>query len=752
MMKRILFQLMFVMSISTSAFAACSNPTGTFGQIDFNDDYNILQYCDDTDWRPMYLNDYRANGVTFDGTNDYLSTNTLTGVVDGKKVTGSVWFRRSDTTAASQNIFSTAPTSFRISMNSSSLFYISGVNGAAATVLDIRAGTVADMNWHHLMFSADLSDPAKRHVYLDGVSTINVITFIDDIINFTESTNYISHNGVNKFRGDLADLWIDFGTYIDLSDADERAKFIDARGKPMNLGTDGSRPLGVAPDIFLSGATTGWETNKATGGGFTENGALTDATSDPSDHNLSVASVGHWKLDENAGSSAADSSANGLTGTLVNSPTWVAGKMGSALNFSGTNQYVSSPYNAALALSLPITLSAWVKVNPGGSGWVIATSGQTGGGNYAGAYLHVSETSVFGQYGSNTSGAAAGRRTGTTNVTVPPDTWTHVAVVINGATNMVIYVNGVDSGALTYSGSGGTIAYDVANPLMIGQGHINNGSYFNGSIDDARVYGTALTAAQVSQLAQKCASPAATAGTIIYNTDDHVMQFCDGRDWLAMAEAGDGGAGCANPTGVEGEMIYNTDWKTMQYCEGDDWIALGKTCREQPGIECEDGTVYAGLSPDGNVPMYTTHCDEGQSWNGSVCTGTRISSTWNAGNGAGLVTTGITSSTTGETNTTALVGLDADSVTGGFQNHYAAHYCNDLVTNGHDDWYLPGRNEATNLGLYRDAIGGFQTVNVYWTSSEATNSSAYYLRQTDGAAHFNTNKNFPQRIRCVRKD
>ncbi|MHB1910209.1 MAG: LamG-like jellyroll fold domain-containing protein [Nitrososphaerales archaeon] len=56
--------------------------------------------------------------------------------------------------------------------------------------------------------------------------------------------------------------------------------------------------------------------------------------------------VGYWSFDEGAGSYAYDSSGNGNTGTLVNSPTWVSGKFGAALSFnSASMQYVSVPLN-----------------------------------------------------------------------------------------------------------------------------------------------------------------------------------------------------------------------------------------------------------------------------------------------------------------------------------------------------------------------------------------------------------------------
>ncbi len=49
--------------------------------------------------------------------------------------------------------------------------------------------------------------------------------------------------------------------------------------------------------------------------------------------------VALWHFDEGAGTSVADSVGSN-TGTLVNSPGWVAGKFGRALSFDGTSNYV----------------------------------------------------------------------------------------------------------------------------------------------------------------------------------------------------------------------------------------------------------------------------------------------------------------------------------------------------------------------------------------------------------------------------
>jgi hypothetical protein len=37
------------------------------------------------------------------------------------------------------------------------------------------------------------------------------------------------------------------------------------------------------------------------------------------------------------------------------------------------------------------------------------------------------------------------------------------------------------------------------------------------------------------------------------------------------------------------------------------------------GQACTDGSVYAGLTPDGNVPMYVTPCDYGETGAAHSC-------------------------------------------------------------------------------------------------------------------------------------
>ena len=186
-------------------------------------------------------------------------------------------------------------------------------------------------------------------------------------------------------------------------------------------------------------------------------------------------------------------------------------------------------------------------------------------------------------------------------------------------------------------------------------------------------------------------------------------------------------------------------------------VAAVDPCASNPvaGDVCADGTVYVGLSPDGNVPMYVTRCDAGMSWNGSACAGTRSGIPWNNETSA-WTTTGATSTTTGEANTVLLAGLmDAGSP------HYAAKYCQDMVgVHGHSDWYLPAKAELNVIyqasvsagGTFRSSfdLGGLYPSGYYWSSSDDPIYYAWFQSLSDGYQDRNM-KNNRHSVRCVRK-
>jgi hypothetical protein len=173
------------------------------------------------------------------------------------------------------------------------------------------------------------------------------------------------------------------------------------------------------------------------------------------------------------------------------------------------------------------------------------------------------------------------------------------------------------------------------------------------------------------------------------------------------------------------------------------------------GTICDDGTVFAGTSMDGVIPMFTTRCDAGQNWDGTACINARLTLNWNSGStnyvDTPLVNCGAVGDcdVSGETNTATLVATDS-STSGGFQIHAAAVYCSDLIADGQSDWYLPSASELNTLSLNYTAIGNF-LASEYWSSSENSDvTRAFTQNLNTGSIVLPWKINF-QYVRCVRK-
>jgi len=190
--------------------------------------------------------------------------------------------------------------------------------------------------------------------------------------------------------------------------------------------------------------------------------------------------VAAYAFDEGGGSTVADASGHGHTGTIRNATWTAAGKYGKALAFNGTTARVIVPDAPSLRLTTAMTLEAWV--NPSTVTAVWRDVIYKGNDNY---FLEATST----RGGVPAAGGTLGEVYGTAPLGV--NSWTHLAVTYDGAA-LRLYVNGAQIGSVARTGSLQT----STSPLEIGGDSIY-GQYFRGTIDEVRIYDVALTAAQI---------------------------------------------------------------------------------------------------------------------------------------------------------------------------------------------------------------------------------------------------------------
>ena len=202
--------------------------------------------------------------------------------------------------------------------------------------------------------------------------------------------------------------------------------------------------------------------------------------------------VGHWKLDENQGSTAADSTTEGNDGTLAGDTAWVTGETGSALVFDGTGDYVDLGNPSVLDFgTYDFTLCAWVK-NPVGNNVVAKGGDESGGiryclqvGSTVGLLVddNIDKTSVSGGSG------------------LQDGYWHHVAGVRDGGT-LRVFIDSVEvaSGPLPYTpyNLAGTSQHNAYIGAVWQHQAGVLGDFYAGSVDDVRIYSGALTSTELA--------------------------------------------------------------------------------------------------------------------------------------------------------------------------------------------------------------------------------------------------------------
>lgn len=218
--------------------------------------------------------------------------------------------------------------------------------------------------------------------------------------------------------------------------------------------------------------------------------------------------VGYWKFDEGSDNLANDNSGMGNHGTIYGA-SWTEGMVKKALSFDGVDDYVHVPHSSSLNdYSQGLTLMAWIKTDTTSKFKQMILAKGDGTGYYGTDYtLELHEDNLFFGVGAAEEWVVLGALP----YALKPNEWYHVAGTWDG-TSWTIYVNGeLKASGENYLGSSLNF---TTNPLYIGQVGNWSWTFFNGVIDEPRIYNRGLSADEI----KKCLT--AGLGTAVFSLVD----------------------------------------------------------------------------------------------------------------------------------------------------------------------------------------------------------------------------------------
>ncbi len=313
--------------------------------------------------------------------------------------------------------------------------------------------------------------------------------------------------------------------------------------------------------------------------------------------------AGSWHFDEGAdntcsdGDDACDDSGYGNNGVFNGAPAWQADEgaqwdsrpdlefsTGDHLYFDGTDDYInvgngSSMYQAGNHL----VVSAWIKPTVSNQWMPIMAQRDAACGSNPNWHFYINDSNkLYFQ----TSNGAYGSASYTSTATIEPNIWTHVAVVYDG-----VYVNFYKNGQFVDRSALNALMY-LRTTQMTFIGTETCGNFYEGYMDEVKLYTTKLNASQVLGLYEhrKASEPEPQAGYYRPSYEE---------------VAGEIGSG----TWTSGSTIY---------VSGPTTIIPGSTLLIEPGTVVKfahsayivtDGSTVVAEGESGN-PIYFTSMDD----------------------------------------------------------------------------------------------------------------------------------------------
>jgi len=311
--------------------------------------------------------------------------------------------------------------------------------------------------------------------------------------------------------------------------------------------------------------------------------------------------MGCWKFDESLGDIAHDSSGNGNMGTLMNWPYWAEGRYGSALSFDGVDDLVSIPDSPTIKASgNQISVELWFKPAATLDNSTAALELLDKGNEYTFILnLEPYQPIPNGKIAFLVYFEGIGRRwVETTTDEWLADTWYHLAGVYDGS-QLKIYVNGILQNSIEVSSNLHSESY----PLAIGSYTLGTQWFFNGVVDEVKVYNQTRTVEEIwKDYTAQCNVAYVTSGGSVYGFN--------GTDWDIVKTYEDVYAYLSAQV-YEGKLYFATrdqGWRKPMYLggsgfsgrviefDGENWTTILDHDYWIYSLESYDNKLYAGTA------------------------------------------------------------------------------------------------------------------------------------------------------------
>lgn len=227
---------------------------------------------------------YTTTAIDHDGSTNYGNWSVSNIAPDGRKGTVVVSFRRD----AIGSKYILDANGFSVQWDTLNKFRINAITSGGGTLIS-RSSTPAYSTtgvWHTAAASWNLdAGGAVFHMWIDDADATSSGNLNAGVIDYDRGVNWTfssqsdgSHSA--KQSGCLAEFLF-HDDFIDLSVEANRRKVMDAAGKPVNKGTDGSLVFGVQPRIYLKNGDASVNTGSAPSATF--NGTKTTCSNSPTD-------------------------------------------------------------------------------------------------------------------------------------------------------------------------------------------------------------------------------------------------------------------------------------------------------------------------------------------------------------------------------------------------------------------------------------------------------------------------------------